>query len=128
MFNGVSISGTSTIQIQLGTSGGVQATGYNSNSAQLANGAGVSVAISTTGFVNNAASAAQAYSGQYILSLLDSSSGLWVLHGAVGVDGTATLMTNTGKKTLSGTLDRVRVTTSNGTDTFDAGTINILYE
>jgi hypothetical protein len=29
---------------------------------------------------------------------------------------------------LSGTLDRVRITTVNGTDTFDAGTINILYE
>lgn len=29
---------------------------------------------------------------------------------------------------LSGTLDRVRITTANGTDTFDAGTINILYE
>ena len=128
MFNGVSISGTSTIQIQLGTSGGVQATGYNSNSVQLANGAGVSVLTSTTGFVNNASSAAQAYSGQYILSLLDSSNGLWVLHGAVGVDGTATVMTNTGKKTLSGTLDRLRITTVNGTDTFDAGTINIIYE
>jgi hypothetical protein len=33
-----------------------------------------------------------------------------------------------GGKTLSGTLDRVRITTVNGTDTFDAGTINILYE
>lgn len=128
MFNGVSISGTSSIQTQLGTSGGVQTTGYNSNAAQLANGAGVSVLASTTGFVNNAASAAQAYSGQYIFSLLDSSSGLWVLHGAVGVDGTATLMTTTGKKTLSGTLDRVRITTVNGTDTFDAGTINLLWE
>jgi hypothetical protein len=29
---------------------------------------------------------------------------------------------------LSGTLDRVRITTVNGTDTFDAGSINILYE
>jgi hypothetical protein len=25
-------------------------------------------------------------------------------------------------------LDRVRITTTNGTDTFDAGSINILYE
>ena len=29
---------------------------------------------------------------------------------------------------LAGTLDRVRITTVNGTDTFDAGSINILYE
>jgi hypothetical protein len=33
-----------------------------------------------------------------------------------------------GDKTLSGTLDRIRITTTNGTDTFDAGSINILYE
>ena len=30
--------------------------------------------------------------------------------------------------TLSSTLDRIRITTVNGTDTFDAGTINILVE
>ena len=30
--------------------------------------------------------------------------------------------------TLSATLDSVRITTVNGTDTFDAGSINILYE
>jgi hypothetical protein len=29
---------------------------------------------------------------------------------------------------LGGTLDRVRITAANGTDTFDAGTINIIYE
>jgi hypothetical protein len=33
-----------------------------------------------------------------------------------------------GNKTLSATLDRVRITTVNGTDTFDAGSINISYE
>jgi hypothetical protein len=33
-----------------------------------------------------------------------------------------------GGKSLSATLDRVRITTVNGTDTFDAGSINILYE
>ena len=128
MFNGVSLSGTSTIQIQLGTSGGVQATGYNSNSTQLTNALAVSLIASTTGFVINSASASAAHSGQYVLSLLDSSNGLWVLTGAVGIDGSATMMINTGKKTLSGTLDRVRITTVNGTDTFDAGSINILYE
>lgn len=31
-------------------------------------------------------------------------------------------------KTLSATLDRVRLTTVNGTDTFDAGTASIIYE
>jgi hypothetical protein len=31
-------------------------------------------------------------------------------------------------KTLSATLDRVRLTTVNGTDTFDGGSVNIIYE
>jgi hypothetical protein len=33
-----------------------------------------------------------------------------------------------GNVTLSAVLDRVRITTANGTDTFDAGSVNILYE
>jgi hypothetical protein len=37
-------------------------------------------------------------------------------------------ITTGGSVTLSGTLDRVRITTVSGTDTFDAGSINILYE
>jgi hypothetical protein len=33
-----------------------------------------------------------------------------------------------GSKSLSAALDRVRLTTVNGTDTFDAGSVNIMYE
>lgn len=33
-----------------------------------------------------------------------------------------------GSITLPGTLDRIRITTVNGTDTFDAGSVNIMYE
>ena len=33
-----------------------------------------------------------------------------------------------GNVTLGGALDRIRVTTVNGTDLFDAGSINIMYE
>jgi hypothetical protein len=36
--------------------------------------------------------------------------------------------TTQGSVTLSGTLDRIRLTTANGTDTFDAGSVNIMYE
>jgi hypothetical protein len=37
-------------------------------------------------------------------------------------------VTGAGNLSLSGALDRVRITSFNGTDTFDAGSINILYE
>jgi hypothetical protein len=128
MFNGVSLSGTSQIQIQLGTSGGVQTTGYISTGLQVANASSISVISSTSGFVLNASGAASAYSGAFNLSLLDSATGLWVLDGALGFDASAIILVNTGRKTLTGTLDRIRITTVNGTDVFDAGSIAILVE
>jgi hypothetical protein len=48
--------------------------------------------------------------------------------GLYGAAGSAFTLLTTGSKSLSGTLDRIRITTVNGTDTFDAGSINILYE
>jgi hypothetical protein len=33
-----------------------------------------------------------------------------------------------GSKVLSDTLTQVRITTANGTDAFDAGSINIIFE
>jgi len=63
--------------------------------------------------------------GAAVFSSLGSDS--WVCYGALYVDASG-LNTLSGIKTLSGTLDRVRITTVNGTDTFDAGSINILYE
>lgn len=39
-----------------------------------------------------------------------------------------TLFDDDGFKTLTGTLDRVRITTVGGSQTFDAGTVNVIYE
>jgi hypothetical protein len=50
------------------------------------------------------------------------------MSAVLGHTETASVNFSAGSKTLSGTLDRVRITTVNGTDTFDAGSINILYE
>jgi len=56
-------------------------------------------------------------------------SNTWTGTGAFGREtGSNTMFFSAGVKALSGTLDRVRITTVNGTDTFDAGSINILYE
>jgi hypothetical protein len=127
MFNGVSLSGTATLLFQIGA-GSIANTGYAGNSSYStgASGAGIS---STSGFpINNTALAAETVSGTAIFSLLNSSTGFWVMQ-FVGNLGTAGyFVIGSGSKTLSGTLDRVRLTTSNGTDTFDAGSVNILYE
>ena len=71
------------------------------------------------------ASAGGVRTGNFVFVLLGSNT--WTMSG-FAVGGYAYIFSIVGGKTLSGTLDRVRITTSNGTDTFDAGTVNILYE
>ena len=124
MFQGVSGSGTSAKLVQIGTSGGIEATGYLSTSSLLGSASGVT-ANSTAGFICNSASASEVIS--VIFTIVNISGNAWV-SSYTGKVATTTTAYGGGDKTLSGTLDRVRITTVNGTDTFDAGTINILYE
>jgi hypothetical protein len=126
MFNGVSTNGSSLVQIQIGA-GSVDAASYSSAASTLANTASVVASNSTTGFVvlgSNASSIV--FGGVAIISLLGSN--IWTMGFSGGRSDSATALSAGGWKTLSGTLDRVRITTVNGTDTFDAGSINILYE
>jgi hypothetical protein len=129
MFSGVSTSGTSNPWlIQLGDSGGIETTGYTGASVAT----GVSSAATynyTTGIalqVDN--SAAVILSGSMTISLLNSATNTWTASGIFGQSDRAYSVYAAYSKSLSATLDRVRVTTTNGTDTFDAGSINILYE
>lgn len=123
MLSGVSTNGTSNPQIQLGTSGGVANTGYKSTSSIIAGG--VSTQANTTGFALRSTVAADLLSGHVTLQRL--SGNIWTAVGLVN-DGGATTITLAGTVTLSGELDRIRLTTVNGTDTFDAGTVNIAWE
>lgn len=126
MFNGVSTTGTSFYLIQIG-SGSVTTSGYLSAGSSLVNGSACGVATSTSGFVcSNGNTAAGVVQGAYRLTLLNSNT--WVAEGNVFNTNGNSLNPMAGGVTLGGTLDRVRITTVNGTDTFDAGTINILYE
>ena len=123
MFNGVSTSGTSNWLIQIGD-GSVNTTGYASSGTGM-DATGVSITAFTTGYGIRSTAATYTISGAVTISLVGSN--VWVASGVL----TTTLpltFTVAGTKTLTGTLDRVRLTTVNGTDTFDAGTINILYE
>ena len=121
MFSGVSTNGTSNILVQLGDSGGIENTGYLSTCFDSV------FASSTAGFIVSVSSAAvNTRSGNLIICLVGSN--LFTSSGVVGRTDSATGGYNSGNKTLSDTLDRVRITTVNGTDTFDAGSINIMYE
>jgi hypothetical protein len=130
MFSGVSTNGTSAIQIQIGTSGGIQSTGYNAIAFAVTTAVAANATNTTTGFgVINSANAGSSFHGSLILTSIGDASSTWSVIGNFG-DSVATVrgMVIAGSKSLSGTLDRVRITTVNGTDTFDAGSINILYE
>ena len=124
ILNGVSFSGGASLRIQLGTSSGVETTGYSGSGAWI--GASSTGASSTSGFDSTGdGSAGLSRYGAFTINLLGSN--IWALTGSFS-EANNFVFAITGAKTLSGTLDRVRITSTNGTDTFDAGSINILYE
>jgi hypothetical protein len=125
MFDGVSTNGTSNPQIQIGDSGGIEITGYLGTSSVLA-GAGTSSQPFTSGIGIFANAAARLTYGTIVFSNLSGNA--WTASGVLSNSDTAASIVSSGSKTLSATLDRVRITTVNGTDTFDAGSINILME
>jgi hypothetical protein len=122
MFAGVSTNSSSSLLIQIG-SGSVVVTGYSGQ----CNTGNALTAMSTGFMVNSNMSAANLHSGNAVINTLGSN--IWSESGLVLNQGVASNgCYSGGYLTLGGTLDRVRITTVNGTDTFDAGTINILYE
>ena len=124
MFSGVSLSGTANPLIQIGA-GSVTTSGYISSGAAVAGAGSTGMVSSTAGFVMNSSGAANVVSGHMIITTLGSN--VWVSSHSAKYSTTFCLFGG-GDITLGGTLDRVRITTTNGTDTFDAGSINILYE
>lgn len=127
LLNGVSTNGASIIQIQIGA-GSIDTTGYL-GTVDTTYSSGSSPADVTSGLAldRGAASvAAVARTGRAVFEL--QASNTWVANylGRVG-PGFGMSLSATGK-TLSGILDRIRLTTVNGTDTFDAGSVSILVE
>jgi hypothetical protein len=120
LFNGNSTSGTSNYLVQIG-SGSVTTSGYTSTCQQ----GGTSVS-STAGFIasQGIAAARFVYGSMQICSY---GSFVYIASGVLA-DYTAAVHSSGGAITLGGAIDRVRLTTANGTDTFDAGSINIFYE
>jgi hypothetical protein len=120
MFVNVSTNGTSVPIIQLGDSGGIEATGY----AAVASFRSADV-TSSVGFPLGGSLAANDYYGAVILSLEDATDFTWVATGTLYVAGAGCSIA--GGKSLSSVLTTVRITTTNGTDAFDTGSINITY-
>lgn len=126
MFNGVSTSGTNAILVQIG-SGSVTTSGYNSAAAGCIDATVPAVSVSTAGFLVLNDTASDLRSGQLVITLL--SNYVYVESHTLAGDSTRNVVYwGGGSLSLGAALDRVNITTVGGTDTFDAGSINILYE
>ena len=129
MFNGVSTNGTSIPEIRLGVSGTPEITGYSAAAGGILTANNTTrLNSSTSGFIlaySNGST--DSYSGSIVFTILNSSTNNWTCAGSL-FDQAGLLTTTSGAKSLSGTLNMIRITTQNGTDTFDAGSINISYE
>lgn len=126
-FVGVSTSGTSDWIVQLGDAGGIENTGYIGACSGIA--ATVATVANSSGFVvSRSGVATTVASGRITLSLEDAAGFTWVQSGSLGDGGIPVTEHSGGAKSLSAALDRVRITTVGGTDTFDLGAINIIYQ
>lgn len=124
LLSAASTNGTSLPLVQLGTSGGIQATGYVA-SAVSATGTPV-VGNSTAGFpLIGQGSAGATFHAVLRVERMDATR--WVAKLG-GVGGSGTPLAGGGGVTLGGALDRVRLTTVNGTDQYDAGAVAISLE
>lgn len=125
ILQGVSTNGTSLLIVQLG-SGSFTTSGYLGSVTGLVTG-NVSTVSYSTGFgLTNNNVASMIYHGAVRLQVISGNT--WTCEGVLGRSDAACNFAIAGSIALSGTLDRLRITTVNGTDTFDAGTINLLLE
>ncbi len=127
-FSGLSTSGTSILAIRIGPSTTPETTGYNAVGSAGSAGGFASALHSAYLPLGNGLVAARNSSGQFVLTLINASTNTWVYHAEGCEEGFSNIFFGSGSKSLSGSLGVVRLTTTGGTDTFDAGSVNILYE
>jgi hypothetical protein len=128
MWADVSTNGSSNPIVQIGDSGGVETSGYVGTGTVISNGVSPTTSNYTIGFGLPLSSGANLISGSITLKLLNSATNTWMAEGNLALSNAAVQVITAGRKALSATLDRVRVTTLTGVDQFDTGTINISYE
>lgn len=123
--NGVSTSGAANILVQLGTGGTPTTSGYVGDSV-FSWASGIVPVSSTAGIPIFNNSSGYNHYGQLVFTNISGNT--WLASGQFVTTGTQGSTISGGVVTLSGVLNYLRVVTANGTDTLDAGSINLLYE
>jgi len=118
--NGISTNGSADLIIQIGSSGGFETSGYTS----VAYDNGGSVTDTSSFIITRATTSSSNSYG--IITICNAYDNSWVSSGQVSYG--SILTSSNGVKGLSSTLDRLRLISIGGTDKFDAGAVNIMYE
>jgi len=127
MFQDISMTGTTVPLIQLGDSGGIVASSYDSVSTRMTTASTYNfVDISTSGFILASALDANSITGMFTLCNL--SGNVWIGSGMFKSNATTSIIVNGAANGLTGTLDTVRITREGGSGTFDAGVFSLLVE
>lgn len=124
IFKDVGTNGASAYLIQIG-SGSVTTSGYSSGGGRAGTSSPLA-ATSTAGFIIFSAASGGGKNGIFTIALMNTSNG-YVFSGTGYAPSEPNLYISAGNVTLGGVLDRVRIT-SVTPDTFNAGSINIMYE
>lgn len=127
MLDAVSTSGNSPIEIRLGTSGGVVSTGYACVGIRAA-GSSITIFTSTTGASLQSGGDASGSSRNATIDISNFSGDTWLISAQMADTALSRYVSSHAKVALAATLTTIRITTAGGTDTFDAGTVNVFWE
>jgi hypothetical protein len=123
VLDAITTSGTATLCLRLGSSGGFVSTGYADGSIQLAPGGNSSASLSS-GIALSSSTAANTFNGRVDLYRVNSTD--WVAAGAVGLSGGNVVVG--GRLALGAVLDRLRLTTTGGSVTFSGSKLSLFGE
>lgn len=125
----LTLTGTASPIVQLGTSVGVEAAGYRGSCSAFQTTVTTSlltnsVLLAPTGFWG----ASSILNGALMFELVDQATNLWSFGGSLGFShGAGAMLIVGGTKALAGSLDRLRLVQASGTGTF-AGKASISWE
>jgi len=121
----VSFAASGAARIQLGTSSGLVTTGYSTGISALVATPSIQISTFTNGIGGfSSTDGTTTIVGQIVITLLDTNT--WVSNATWFRTNDNIISTNQGHIALGGTLDRISLVAT--TSTFDAGTVNVLYE
>ncbi len=124
LMEGVSTDGTSELLLRIGPSGGVETSGYTSKSVRCVN---TGTDTNTTAFIFTYGTAAgDTRDGILQLRLSDATNNTWISSGVHSDNGSTSINTSAGAKSLGGALTQIQLLNSGG-NTWDAGTIALQY-